>query len=48
MNDPGYNWRADALGCYLLALRMISIRLGASRFSTIPEMYWQESHGVIP
>lgn len=43
-----YDWRQDALDCYHLALRMIALRLGVVRFETIPEMYWQEAHGVIP
>lgn len=43
-----YDWRADALACYMLALRMLALRKGSVRFQTIPEMYFQESHGVIP
>jgi len=43
-----YDWNADAVACYTLALRMIALRLGTRRFETIPEMYWQERHGVIP
>lgn len=43
-----YDWNADAIACYTLALRMIALRLGTRRFETIPEMYWQERHGVIP
>lgn len=42
-----YDWNEDAKACYEYALRMIALRLGARRFSTIPEMYWQEAHGVI-
>lgn len=44
----GYDWRVDAIRCYELALRMIALRLGSRRFHTLPEMYWQESQGVIP
>jgi hypothetical protein len=43
-----YDWRKDAIDCYHLALRMIALRLGSRQFHTLPEMYWQESHGVIP
>ena len=43
-----YNRQRDAIDCYHLALRMIALRLGSRRFETLPEMYWQESHGVIP
>lgn len=43
-----YDWRKDAINCYTLALRMIALRIGSTRFKTIPEMYWQEQHGVIP
>lgn len=43
-----YDWRADAIACYHLALRMKALAIGSMRFSTIPEMYWQERHGVIP
>lgn len=38
----------DAWASYKLAQRLISLRIGARRFSTISEMYFQESHGVIP
>jgi hypothetical protein len=47
MQHP-YDWETDAKRCYEHALRMISLRLGVRRFKTIPEMYWQEQHGVIP
>lgn len=43
-----YDWNRDAIDCYHLALRMIALRLGSRRFETLPEMYWQEQHGVIP
>ena len=43
-----YDWRTDAFNCYTLALRMIALRLGSVRFKTIPELYYQERHGVIP
>jgi hypothetical protein len=48
VNNTPYDWNADAVACYTLALRMIALRLGTRRFETIPEMYWQERHGVIP
>ncbi len=43
-----YDWKADAIASYTLALRMIALQIGTRRFATIPEMYWQERHGVIP
>jgi hypothetical protein len=43
-----YDWRKDSIECFHLALRLIALRRGAARFKTIPEMYWQEQHGVIP
>lgn len=43
-----YDWRRDGIDSYHLALRMIALRLGVRRFRTLPEMYWQEMHGVIP
>ena len=42
-----YPWRHDFGMSYTLALRMIALRLGVVRFETIPELYWQERHGVI-
>ena len=42
-----YNWRLDAYGSYLFALRMKALALGSRRFETLPEMYWQEAHGQI-
>lgn len=48
VNNTPYDWNADAVACYTLALRMIALRLGTRRLETIPEMYWQERHGVIP
>lgn len=42
-----YDWRQDAINSYTLALRMIALRIGSARFKTLPEMYWQEAHGVI-
>jgi hypothetical protein len=48
VEEKPYNWERDAIGCYTLAIRMISLRIGARRFQTIAEMYWQEQHGVIP
>lgn len=48
IQNLGYDWRRDAIDCYHLALRMIALRIGSRRFETLPEMYWQEQHGVIP
>lgn len=48
IQNPEYDWERDAIKCYTLAIRMISLRLGSRRFETLPEMYWQEQHGVIP
>lgn len=42
-----YDWRADALASYTYALRMKALAIGSIRFATLPEMYWQEHHGVI-
>lgn len=44
---PGYNWRLDAYGSYLFALRMKALAIGAQRSATPAEMYWQEQHGQI-
>lgn len=43
-----YDWRADAIACYMLALRMMALRKGSVQFKTLLEMYYQERHGVIP
>ena len=43
-----YDWHQDALACFHLAIRLKALAIGSIRFQTIPEMYWQESHGVIP
>jgi len=43
-----YDYKRDGIDSYHLALRMISLRIGSRRFETLPEMYWQERHGVIP
>lgn len=43
-----YCARTDGLESFTLALRMKSLAIGSRRFITIPEMYWQERHGVIP
>lgn len=43
-----YDWRIDAVRCYELALRLKALAIGARRFETVAEMYWQEGHGVIP
>jgi hypothetical protein len=46
--DPDYNWRIDAYHCYLLAIRLKSIAIGATRPATPNELYWAEAHGQIP
>lgn len=43
-----YDWRADSIACYMLALRMLALRKGSVRFKTIPEMYLIEQWGGIP
>lgn len=43
-----YNWRVDAYHSYLLAIHLKALAIGAKQFQTISEMYFQESHGVIP
>jgi hypothetical protein len=43
-----YDWRADALGCYHLAYRLIGLRAGVIPFATISEMYFVEASGGIP
>jgi hypothetical protein len=43
-----YDWNADALTCFYLALRFKALAIGAVQFRTLPELYWQERHGVIP
>lgn len=43
-----YDWERDSKDCWALAVRLISLRLGAARFKTISEMYWIEQHGGIP
>lgn len=48
LRSGAYDWRRDAIDCYHLALHLKALALGAKRFQTIPEMYHQESHGVIP
>lgn len=48
-NHPDtYRWRTDAFDSYTYALRMKALAIGSRRFATLPEMYWQESHGQIP
>lgn len=42
-----YNWRKDAIESYTLAYRLKALAKGSVRFKTLPEMYWQEAHGVI-
>jgi hypothetical protein len=46
--DPDYPWRIDAYRCYLLAIRLKSIAIGATPPSTPAEFYWAERNGVIP
>lgn len=43
-----YDWVKDSKDCWALALRLIALRRGSILFRDIPEMYWQEAHGVIP
>lgn len=43
-----YNWQSDAIASYAYALHMKALAIGSKRFTTIPEMYWQEQHGVTP
>ena len=42
-----YDWQADFGASYTYAVRMKALAGGFRRFETLPEMYWQESHGVI-
>lgn len=48
VQNADYNWRFDAYLCYLEAIRMKALAIGAIRPSTCFEMYWAEAHGVIP
>lgn len=48
LRSGAYDWRQDAIDSYHLALHLKALAIGAKRFSTISEMYFQESHGVIP
>jgi len=43
-----YTWQADFAASYSWALRMIALRCGSVRFSTIEEMYFIEREGGIP
>lgn len=43
-----YDWRADALASWHFWCRMMALAIGARRFETLPEMYFQESRGAIP
>lgn len=43
-----YDWRADAIASWHLALRMMALACGSVQFKSLPELYWQESKGVIP
>lgn len=43
-----YSWQEDFGNSYSLALRMLALRHGSVRFSTIYEMHWLEGQGLIP
>lgn len=43
-----YSWQEDFGNSYSLALRMMALRCGSVRFSTIWEMYFIEREGGIP
>lgn len=43
-----YDWRADALASWHLAIRMMALACGSMQFATLPELYWIESKGGIP
>ena len=43
-----YSWQADFAASYTWALRMLALRCGSVRFSTIEEMYFIEREGGIP
>lgn len=43
-----YDWRADAIACYYLALHMLALKVGSKAWVTLPEMYWVERNGGIP
>lgn len=42
-----YSFMADFAASYTFALRMIALRIGSVRFSTIEEMYWLEGQGMV-
>ena len=47
--DTATNWASrDAYLSWAYAIRMMALRIGSRRFETLPEMYWQEQHGLIP
>ena len=48
MTRYAYEWQQDAWGSWQYAMRMMALSVGSIRFQTIPELYWQEQHGVIP
>ena len=43
-----YCWQTDFSASYSLACRMMALRHGSVRFSTIYEMYFIEREGGIP
>ena len=43
-----YDWQQDSRGSWALAIRFMALRIGSRQFHTIPEMYYQESKGLIP
>lgn len=43
-----YNWRADALASFHLALRYMALAVGSRQFTTCAELYFVESRGGIP
>lgn len=45
---PPFDWRADALASWTLAIRMMALAVGSVSFQTVTEMYFVESRGGIP
>lgn len=45
---PPFDWRADAIASFHLALRYMALACGSVQFATLPELYWVESRGGIP
>lgn len=43
-----YDWQQDSRDSWALAIRYKALAIGSRHFETIPEMYYQESKGVIP